>query len=65
MTSLSENPRGLSGDGIYDLVEDKTGLVVENDMIKAFEKAKKLERKVIVVCGSFYTLSKFKEEING
>lgn len=65
LTSLRENPRGLSGDDIYSLVDDKNGIFVENDMVKAFEKAKDFGRKIIVVCGSFYTLSKFKEEING
>lgn len=65
LTSLSDNPRGLSGDKIYEIVKDKAGLFIENDIVKAFEMAKGLNRKVIVVCGSFYTLSKFKEEING
>lgn len=63
-TSLKENPRGTSGEDIFNQLEDKRGALVENDIIKAFEIAKNLNKKVIIICGSFYTLSKFKEEIN-
>lgn len=63
-TSLKENPRGTSGEDIFNQLEDKRGALVENDIIKAFETAKNLNKKVIIICGSFYTLSKFKEEIN-
>ena len=38
---------------------------LENDIIKAFEQAKEMNKKIILICGSFYLLSKFKEEING
>lgn len=64
LTSLAENHRGLSGDEILNLVEDRDGFQVENDMVKAFEKAKAMKKKIIIVCGSFYTLAKFKEEVN-
>lgn len=64
-TSLEENPRGSSGEKIIEQLEDKRGCTVENDMKKAYELAKSYNKKVIVVCGSFYTLSKFKEEIDG
>lgn len=63
-TSLKENPRGTSGEDIFNQLDDKRGALVENDIIKAFEIAKNLNKKVIIICGSFYTLSKFKEEIN-
>ena len=43
--------------------DDKDGFLVENDILKAFDLAKKMSKKLIIVCGSFYTLSKFKEAI--
>ena len=64
-TSLEENPRGTNGEKIFEQLEDKKGCIVENNMKKAYELAKNYNKKIIVVCGSFYTLSKFKEEING
>lgn len=64
-TSLEDNPRGTTGEKILEQLEDKRGCLVENDMKKAYEIAKNLNKKIIVVCGSFYTLSKFKEEIDG
>ena len=64
-TSLEENPRGTNGEKIFEQLEDKKGCIVENNMKKAYELAKSYNKKIIVVCGSFYTLSKFKEEING
>lgn len=64
-TSLEDNPRGTNGEKLIEQLEDKSGCVVENSMKRAYEIAKKLNKKVIVVCGSFYTLSRFKEEIDG
>ncbi|WP_294658997.1 folylpolyglutamate synthase/dihydrofolate synthase family protein [uncultured Fusobacterium sp.] len=64
-TSLEDNPRGTTGEKLLEQLEDKRGCLVENDMKKAYEIAKNLNKKIIVVCGSFYTLSKFKEEIDG
>lgn len=64
-TSLEDNPRGTTGEKILEQLEEKRGCLVENDMKKAYEIAKNLNKKIIVVCGSFYTLSKFKEEIDG
>ena len=64
-TSLEDNSRGTTGEKILEQLEDKRGCLVENDMKKAYEIAKNLNKKIIVVCGSFYTLSKFKEEIDG
>ena len=52
-TSLKENPRGTSGEDIFNQLEDKRGALVENDIIKAFEIAKNLNKKVIIICGSF------------
>ena len=64
LTSLMENPRGLSGNEIYEMLENKVGFSVENDMQKAFNQAKGMNKKIIIICGSFYTLSKFKEEVH-
>lgn len=64
-TSLAENPRGTMGEEIFALIDDKRGCNIENDIIKAFEQAKEMNKKIILICGSFYLLSKFKEEING
>ena len=64
-TSLEDNPRGSNGEMIMDQLDDKRGCIVENSMRKAYEMARKLNKKIIIVCGSFYTLSKFKEEIDG
>ncbi len=64
-TSLAENPRGTVGEEIYELIDNKRGCSVENDIVKAFEQAKNMNKKIILICGSFYLLSKFKEEING
>ncbi len=63
-TSLKENPRGSAGEDIYSQLEDKRGALVENDIKKAYNLAKSLKKKIVVICGSFYTLSKFKEEID-
>lgn len=64
LTSLMENPRGLSGNEIYEMLDDKKGFSVENDMLKAFTQVKGMGKKIIIICGSFYTLSKFKEEVH-
>ena len=65
LTSLAENPRGVSGEEIYKQLSDTEGCTIENDLIKAYKKALSLNKKIILICGSFYLLSKFKEEING
>ncbi len=64
-TSLEENPRGTTGEKIMEQLEEKRGCTVENNMKKAYNLARSYNKKIIVVCGSFYTLSKFKEEIDG
>lgn len=63
LTSLAENPRGLSGDMLLEYTDKNNCFTVENDMKKAYEKAVKSNRRVIVVCGSFYTCERFKKEI--
>ena len=62
LTSLKENSRGLTGEEILNLVQEKEKFEVVNELEKAYELAVKAERKIILICGSFYLLSKFKEE---
>ena len=61
-TSLEDFHRGTSGNELLNLVSSFKDQRVEDDLIKAFDLAKKT-KKVIVVCGSFYLLSKFKKSI--
>ncbi|MDY2981616.1 MAG: folylpolyglutamate synthase/dihydrofolate synthase family protein [Fusobacterium sp.] len=63
LTSLSENPRGLNGASIYEHSNKSSIYEVCEDMKKSYEIAKSFGRKVIVVCGSFYTCEKFKKEV--
>lgn len=63
LTSLEENPRGISGDMLFKYTDKNKIFRVENDMKKAYELAIKSNRKIIVVCGSFYTCERFKKEI--
>lgn len=63
-TSLEDNSRGTSGEIILEQLDNKKGCCVENNIINAYEMAKEMNKKAIIVCGSFYTLSKFKEELN-
>lgn len=63
-TSLKENPRGRSGEDIFNMSSNKIGKSYEEDLKKAYEIARiKKNKKVIVICGSFYLLSKFKEDV--
>lgn len=63
-TSLKENLRGRSGEEIFNMSSNKIGKSYEEDLKKAYEIAKsKKNKKVIVICGSFYLLSKFKEDV--
>ncbi|WP_300358294.1 folylpolyglutamate synthase/dihydrofolate synthase family protein [Fusobacterium sp.] len=63
LTSLSDNPRGLSGEKLLDYTDKSSIFMVEDDMKKAYEKAREFNRRIVVVCGSFYTCEKFKKEI--
>ncbi|MGL6154692.1 MAG: bifunctional folylpolyglutamate synthase/dihydrofolate synthase [Cetobacterium sp.] len=62
LTSLKENSRGLSGE---ELKKYFPLGVVEENINEAYELAKEMDKKIIIFCGSFYLLSKFKEEILG
>lgn len=61
-TSLEDFHRGTSGNELLNLVTNFKGQKVEDDLLEAFKLAKKTN-KIIVVCGSFYLLSKFKKNI--
>lgn len=61
LTSLSENKRGTDGEELKKYFNNRI-IYIENDINKAYEKAINLKAKIIVICGSFYLLSKFKEK---
>lgn len=64
LTSLKENSRGLTGEELKKyFIENLENIVVEEDIKKSYEKAVNLNKKLIIICGSFYLLSKFKEEV--
>ena len=59
-TSLESYHRGTKGESLLNLVTDFKTQSVQNDLEKAYNIALKTN-KIIVICGSFYLLSKFKE----
>jgi len=61
-TSLEDFHRGSSGEELLNIISDLKTQRVENNILKAFELARET-KKVIVICGSFYLLSKFKTAI--
>lgn len=61
LTSLADNPRGSSAEELYHWVEGNPVYSKEEDMKLAYPKILGKNRKLIVVCGSFYTLIKWKE----
>ena len=63
LTSLSDNPRGLSGEKLLEYTDKSSVFSVEDDIKKAYEIAEKSNRRIIAVCGSFYTCERFKKEI--
>ncbi|MGL5052661.1 MAG: bifunctional folylpolyglutamate synthase/dihydrofolate synthase [Cetobacterium sp.] len=61
-TSLIENLRGQSALELYS----SSKIIKKNykeDILEAYQLAKKHSGKVILFCGSFYLLSKFKKEV--
>lgn len=60
LTSLADFKRGLEGEELRKYTKDFEKVIVEDEIAKAYKAALKLEKKAIVVCGSFYLLSKFK-----
>lgn len=63
LTSLSDNPRGLSGEKLLEYTDKSSVFSVKDDIKKAYKTAEKSNRRIIVVCGSFYTCERFKKEI--
>lgn len=61
-TSLSENMRGESALELFEK-SNKEDKDYREDLIEAFNLAKAENKKAILFCGSFYLLSKFKEEV--
>ena len=63
VTSLKEYSRGLSTADIKKKMENiptSSVYYFEDDINMALESAKRLNKKIIVVCGSFYLISKFR-----
>lgn len=61
-TSLSENARGQSALELFKK-SNKINKDYKENIVEAFNLAKLEKKKVILLCGSFYLLSKFKEEV--
>ena len=64
LTSLKENKRGLLGEELFNYT-NKENIIVKEDIKEAYLLSEKIlkkdeNKKVIVVCGSFYTCEKFK-----
>lgn len=64
LTSLSENKRGGTGQDLVEFFDGvKNTITVEEDITNAYSKALCSNSKVVLICGSFYLLSKFKEVV--
>ncbi|NME36190.1 MULTISPECIES: folylpolyglutamate synthase/dihydrofolate synthase family protein [Fusobacterium] len=63
LTSLSENPRGLSAKKLYEFTDKSQIFTAIEDIKEAYNFAKNLNKEIIIVCGSFYTCEKFKREV--
>ena len=63
LTSLENVNRGLSAAQIYNHISSDFEFKLEDDLNLAFKKVVSEEKKLIVICGSFYLVSKFKEEV--
>lgn len=61
-TSLAENKRGQTGFELYE-GSNKVDKEYREDIFEAYELAKEYNSKAILFCGSFYLLSKFKEDV--
>ena len=60
-TSLKENHRGLSSEELQGIIESNSeaDYYFDDDLTRLTEKAFALNKKVLIVCGSFYLISKF------
>ena len=69
LTSIPDNSRGLTGKELLTFIDTSKkdtskNIVVEDDIIKAYQLAVSYNKKIILVCGSFYLLGLFKEMLN-
>jgi len=62
LTSLEMFKRGLKGEELSVYTDSFKLSLIENDIKEAYKKAVFMDKKVIVICGSFYLLSRFKQE---
>ena len=62
LTSLEMFKRGLKGEELLEYAQIFRLSLVENDIRSAYKKAILMNKKAIVICGSFYLLSRFKQE---
>ncbi|ADO82624.1 bifunctional folylpolyglutamate synthase/dihydrofolate synthase [Ilyobacter polytropus] len=62
LTSLEMFKRGLKGEELSVYTDSFKLSLIENDIKEAYKKAFFMDKKVIVICGSFYLLSRFKQE---
>jgi dihydrofolate synthase/folylpolyglutamate synthase len=62
LTSLEMFKRGQKGEELRKYTDSFNSTIVENNIKAAYKKAVSMNKKVIVVCGSFYLLSRFKQE---
>lgn len=63
LTSLNKNYRGLSARELYEFSDKSNIFSIMEDIKEAYNFAKSLNKKIIIVCGSFYTCEKFKKEV--
>lgn len=60
LTSLADFKRGLKGEDLAKYTDAFQKVVVREDIDEAYNEALGLDKEAVVVCGSFYLLSKFK-----
>lgn len=62
-TSLSEKLRGVTGKDLYNSCDNNFGKTFNEDINEAFNISRQRPEKVVVICGSFYLISKFKKDV--
>ena len=66
-TSLSESHRGFTSEELKNVIKKNDPSIeyyFDDDLEKITRKALSLNKKILIVCGSFYLISKFKELYN-
>lgn len=64
ITSIPDNPRGLRGEEIYNLLDNRDGFEYVDNPIEAYNYLLTKNKKINICCGSFYILIKLKEGLN-